>query len=157
MARFLIEQGIKSGDRVGLLFDKGVHTYVALLAVLKINAAYVPLDASFPNERIGFILEDAGVKAIVSMSAFREKLTGFAATQIFLDEAERMIDEKPAARLAAHELMPPEGSARLPDLHLRHHRNAEGRGDRARRASAISCGWPPRSTACGRATAAIRA
>src|SRR5262245_26192671 len=71
VARFLIEQGIKAGDRVALMFDKGVHTYVALLAVLKINAAYVPLDAGFPNERIGFILQDAGVSAIVTMSAFR--------------------------------------------------------------------------------------
>ena len=107
VARFLIEQGIKSGDRVALMFDKGVHTYVALLAVLKVNAAYVPLDASFPNERIGFILKDAGVSAIVTMSAFRDKLTGVAATQIFLDAAEGMIAEKPAARLAAHEVMPP--------------------------------------------------
>ena len=53
-----------------LLFDKTVETYVALLAVLKVNAAYVPLDASFPADRIAFILEDAGVKAIVSLSAF---------------------------------------------------------------------------------------
>ena len=107
VARFLIEQGIKSGDRVALMFDKGVHAYVALLAVLKVNAAYVPLDAGFPNERIGFILQDAGVSAIVTMSAFREKLTSFAATQVFLDAAERMIAEKSAARLAAHEVMPP--------------------------------------------------
>src|SRR5690242_7203994 len=107
VARVLIEQGIKSGDRVALMFDKGVHSYVALLAVLKVNAAYVPLDAGFPNERIGFILQDAGVSAIVTMAAFREKLTGFAATQIFLDAAERMIAEKPSARLAAHEAMPP--------------------------------------------------
>ncbi len=57
MARYLIEQGIKSGDRVGLMFDKSVETYVALLAVLKINAAYVPLDAGFPTERIRFILQ----------------------------------------------------------------------------------------------------
>src|SRR4051812_4793158 len=107
VARFLIEQGIKAGDRVALMFDKGIHTYVALLAVLKVNAAYVPLDASFPNERIGFILKDAGVSAIVTMSTFRDKLAGFAATQIFLDAAERMIAEKPSARLAAHEVMPP--------------------------------------------------
>src|SRR5258705_181535 len=106
VARFLIEQGIKSGDRVALMFDKGYNTYVGLLAVLKVNAAYVPLDASFPNERIGFILKDAGVSAIVTMSAFRDKLTGVAATQIFLDAAERMIAETPAARLAAHEVMP---------------------------------------------------
>jgi len=107
VARFLIEQGIKSGDRVGLIFDKSVHTYVALLAVLKVNAAYVPLDASFPNERIGFILKDAGVSAIVTMSAFRDKLAGFAVTQIFLDAAERAIGERSVARLAQHEVLPP--------------------------------------------------
>ena len=48
VARHLLDQGIKSGDRVGLLFDKTVETYVALLAVMKVNAAYVPLDPRFP-------------------------------------------------------------------------------------------------------------
>ena len=59
-ARYLLDQGLKAGDRIGLLFDKSVHSYVALLAVLKIGAAYVPFDAAFPTDRIGFILEDAG-------------------------------------------------------------------------------------------------
>ena len=77
VARFLIGQGLTSGDRVGLMFDKTADAYVALLAVLKINAAYVPLDAGFPNERIGFIVKDADVKAIVSMSPFRSKLGEF--------------------------------------------------------------------------------
>ena len=70
VARHLIDQGIEPGDRVGLLFDKSVETYVALLAVMKVNAAYVPLDPGFPTERIGFILTDANVKAVVSMSGF---------------------------------------------------------------------------------------
>ena len=60
LARHLIARGIRSGDRVALIFDKQVETYIALLAVMKVNAAYVPLDAGFPNDRIGFILEDAG-------------------------------------------------------------------------------------------------
>ena len=52
VARHLIEQGLKSGDRVGLLFDKTIETYVAMLAVLKVNAAYVPFDPrSDPNLR----------------------------------------------------------------------------------------------------------
>src|SRR5450759_3308733 len=40
-ARYLLEQGLKAGDRVSLLFDKSIHGHVALLAVLKIGAAYV--------------------------------------------------------------------------------------------------------------------
>src|SRR5688572_8321344 len=47
VARHLIAQGIRSGDRVGLIFDRSVETYIAMLAVLKANAAYVPLDAAF--------------------------------------------------------------------------------------------------------------
>ena len=65
-ARHLQQRGIKPGDRVALLMDKSFDTYVALLAVQKLHAAYVPLDKSFPHERISFILEDAGVRAIVS-------------------------------------------------------------------------------------------
>src|SRR4029077_10827497 len=61
-ARYLLDQGLKAGDRVALLFDKTIHRYVALLAVLKIGAAYVPLDSSFPSDRIAFMLEDAEVK-----------------------------------------------------------------------------------------------
>lgn len=49
LARYLRSQGIDSGDRIALLFDKSFNTYVALLAVLKVNATYVPLDASFPK------------------------------------------------------------------------------------------------------------
>ncbi len=84
-ARHLIAQGVKPGDKVGLLFDKGVDTYVALLAVLKANAAYVPFDGGFPNDRIAFILEDAGVTAMLSQSVFAEKVAEFAVPAIFLD------------------------------------------------------------------------
>ena len=103
VARYLIGQGIKAGDRVGLMFDKTVDTYVALLAVLKINAAYVPLDAGFPTERIRFILKDAGVKTIVSMSAFRTKLGELEAAQILLDVAAREIAGQARTRLSVAE------------------------------------------------------
>jgi non-ribosomal peptide synthetase component F len=103
VAHYLIAQGLTAGDRVGLLFDKSFETYVALLAVLKINAAYVPLDAGFPNERIAFILKDAGVGAIVSMSPFRAKLAEFGVKHIFLDAAQSDIDSMSAARLTEKE------------------------------------------------------
>jgi non-ribosomal peptide synthetase-like protein len=88
LARHLTDQGITAGDRVGLLFEKCVDTYVALFAVLKLNAAYVPLDAGFPVERMRFILADAGIKTIVSMSAFATKLDSLDARKVFLDQAD---------------------------------------------------------------------
>ena len=104
VARHLIDQGIAPGDRVALLFDKTVETYVALLAVLKAGAAYVPLDAGFPQERVAFILKDAGVKAIVSLSAFGAKLDAFGLPQILLDTAKGEIDRQAKGRLGPHEL-----------------------------------------------------
>ncbi|MGI9404434.1 MAG: Pls/PosA family non-ribosomal peptide synthetase [Hyphomicrobium sp.] len=107
VARYLAEQGIGSGDRVALLFDRSVETYVALLAVLKVNAAYIPLDASFPKERMGFILQDAGAKAIVSLSEFRATLDAFALPLIVLDNAKVEIDAKATGRLTESERTPP--------------------------------------------------
>ena len=102
-ARYLIDQGLRPGDRVGLLFDKSVHSYVALLAVLKIGAAYVPLDAGFPNDRISFILEDAGVKAIASVTRYDEKLAEFAVPKIFFDSAAPAMSQKSTSRLSREE------------------------------------------------------
>ena len=96
VARHLIDQGIKPGDRVGLLFDKSAETYVAMLAVMKVNAAYVPLDASFPVERISYIIADAEISAIVSMASFEQRLATLDARKVFLDQAKRAIDAEPS-------------------------------------------------------------
>ncbi|HKY86846.1 MAG TPA: Pls/PosA family non-ribosomal peptide synthetase, partial [Pseudorhodoplanes sp.] len=104
VARHLIAQGVTAGDRVGLLFDKSAETYVAMLAVLKVNAAYVPLDAGFPSERIRFILGDANIKTIVSTSAFADALDAFDVCTVFLDNAKHRIDALPGTRLNESEV-----------------------------------------------------
>src|SRR5438067_2091887 len=99
VARHLIDRGIRAGDRVGLLFEKSPETYIAMLAVMKVNAAYVPLDAAFPLERLRFIIADAEIKTIVSMSSFAERLAPLDVQKVFLDSAKRAIDKKDASRL----------------------------------------------------------
>ena len=96
LARHLLARGIKSGDRVALMFDRSPETYVAMLAVMKVNAAYVPLDAAFPTERVRFILRDANVSAIMSMSSFAKRLSGLQVDKIFLDSERPAIDAQAA-------------------------------------------------------------
>ena len=55
LARHLLGRGTGPGHRVALLFDDPVQAYVAMLAVLKAGAAYVPLDPGFPADRIAYI------------------------------------------------------------------------------------------------------
>ena len=156
VARHLIDRGITSGDRVGLLFDKTVEIYVALLAVLKVNAAYVPLDPGFPTERMRFILGDAGVKAIVSMSAFRGRLAEFDVASILLEPPKREISAKPRPASATPRRR--RRSISSATSSTRRERPATPRASSSStRASAISSGSPPSSTASGPATASTRA
>src|SRR5205823_10405364 len=55
LARFLVREGVRPGDRIGLLSDRAVDGYLGMLAVLKARAAYVPLDPSYPPDRLSYI------------------------------------------------------------------------------------------------------
>ncbi|WP_166213130.1 amino acid adenylation domain-containing protein, partial [Cognatiluteimonas telluris] len=66
LARYLRQQGVGGGQRVGICLDRGLDLVVALLAVLKAGAAYVPLDPAYPRERVRFMLADAQVALVLA-------------------------------------------------------------------------------------------
>lgn len=68
LARYLRQRGARPGDRVALLLDRASDSYVAMLAVLKLHAAYVPLDVGFPADRVRYIVEDSGATLVLSTS-----------------------------------------------------------------------------------------
>ena len=59
LAHLLAGQGVGPGQRVALLMSRSAEAVVAILAVLKTGAAYVPIDPALPAARIGFMLADA--------------------------------------------------------------------------------------------------
>lgn len=79
----LVRLGVRPGDRVGLWLPKSIDSVAAILGVLKCGAAYVPVDATAPAERGGYILANCEVAAIVVEEKFagalRAALAGFAA------------------------------------------------------------------------------
>jgi len=109
LARFLIRQGVRPGDRIGLLSDRAVDGYVGMLAVLKAHAAFVPLDASFPADRVAYIASDARVQLILTRSHLAARL-GPLADQVGLlcvDQAERAIYAERHEPLAPDEVAQP--------------------------------------------------
>jgi amino acid adenylation domain-containing protein/thioester reductase-like protein len=66
LARILVDKrGVARGDVVGVALDRSIDLIVAVLAVVKAGAAYVPIDPAFPAERVTHMVNDAGPKLVV--------------------------------------------------------------------------------------------
>ena len=107
LARFLVRRGVQPGDRIGLLFDRAVDSYVAMLAVLKAHAAYVPLDAAFPADRLAFITADAALRLVLTHSRLAGAGAGAGAGLICVDQAADLVAAEPAHRLGTDEVAAP--------------------------------------------------
>ena len=76
LAQLLATHGVGPGERVALLLSRSAEAIVAILAVLKTGAAYVPVDPVLPDARIAFMIEDAAVIAAITTSRLAERLGG---------------------------------------------------------------------------------
>jgi amino acid adenylation domain-containing protein len=66
LAHALRDRGARPGAFVAICLDRSLDLVVALLAVAKSGAAYVPLDPSYPPERLAFLIADAGARLVVT-------------------------------------------------------------------------------------------
>ncbi|NWE03700.1 amino acid adenylation domain-containing protein [Pseudomonas sp. IPO3749] len=74
LAHRLMEAGVGPDVLVGLAVERSIDMVVGLLAVLKAGGAYVPLDPEYPRERLAYMLEDSGVKLLLTQAHLREQL-----------------------------------------------------------------------------------
>ncbi|MFB8212218.1 amino acid adenylation domain-containing protein [Streptomyces sp. NPDC056010] len=95
LAHHLIGLGAGRGTRVGVCLDRGTDQITTLLAVLKTGAAYLPLDATHPTERIAFMAEDAGLTVLVTDSRLAVRLPETDATVLRLDTARAAVAARP--------------------------------------------------------------
>ncbi|NES88127.1 polyketide synthase [Okeania sp. SIO2B9] len=70
LAHFLQSRGLGSGQFVGICMDHSFEMVIGLLGIMKSGATYVPLDPSFPAERLKFMITDAGIQYILSTTKF---------------------------------------------------------------------------------------
>jgi amino acid adenylation domain-containing protein len=83
-----LQVDIKADDRIGILLPRTEWMLIAMLAVLKSGAAYVPVDPDYPAERIAYIREDSQCKVMID--------TDYVAS--FLDKAEEFNAQNPSYR-----------------------------------------------------------
>lgn len=76
LAHYLIENGVLLGDIVGIYFHSSIDAIVAIIAILKCGGTYLPLDPTYPMERISYYIVNSGVSYIVTHSSLRRDLCG---------------------------------------------------------------------------------
>ncbi|MGP4004852.1 non-ribosomal peptide synthetase, partial [Streptomyces sp. 8N706] len=89
LAHHLVALGAGPGSPVGLSVERGSATAVGLLGILRAGAAYVPLDPSFPDDRLAYMLADSGAGIVVGQSAVRDRLPAGDGLRIVDLDAER--------------------------------------------------------------------
>ncbi len=97
LAHLLAGQGVGPGGCVGLLLSRSAEAIVAILAVLKTGAAYLPIDPARPAARIGFMVADAAPIAAVTTTGLAERLDG--CELLVIDVNDPRIDTYPCTAL----------------------------------------------------------
>ncbi|MEU6411119.1 amino acid adenylation domain-containing protein [Microbispora sp. NPDC046933] len=118
LARHLVSLGASRGDMVGLCMDRSADLVVAVVAILKAGCVVVPLDAAYPPDRLRFMLQDAGVRTVVTARVLVERVAALAELFEGLTRVEVDADRSVIARAADHDLedgpedgLPPEAAA----------------------------------------------
>ena len=74
LAHLLKSKGIGPEDKVVILLPRMALVPIAMLAVLKSGAAYIPLDPEIPAERVNFIMQDAGAKLLITSDTILDRI-----------------------------------------------------------------------------------
>ncbi len=98
VARHLRSRGVGAGDRVGVCLPRSPESIAALLAVLKAGAAYVPLDPSYPADRLAYMVADSGARCVVTDSRHAGRLEDDVPA-VVLDQDAAAIARRPAGDL----------------------------------------------------------
>ncbi|MBA4259966.1 MAG: hypothetical protein C0446_12440 [Chitinophaga sp.] len=83
LARYLRSQfNIKPDTLIAICLDRGLSMIIGILAIMKANGAYVPIDPEYPQERICYILKDIDAQLVLTQSAFLSKLQTLTSAQV---------------------------------------------------------------------------
>lgn len=108
LARHLAGLGTGPGALVGVYLERSLDMVVALLAVWKAGAAYVPLDPAFPIDRLTFMMRDAALAAVVSSASLASALPAGSPLTLCMDTD--------AGLIAGHDCEPLEVAVTAGDL-----------------------------------------
>ncbi|MBD9425540.1 amino acid adenylation domain-containing protein [Pseudomonas sp. PDM15] len=105
LANLLVAQGVRPESRVGVSLERGNAMIVAMLAVLKSGGAFVPLDPDYPRERLSYMVEDSGLKWLITSSDLAKRLPLSSSVEpLYLDQLDLSAFDSSAPAVQLHPL-----------------------------------------------------
>ncbi|MGH9960190.1 MAG: non-ribosomal peptide synthetase, partial [Pyrinomonadaceae bacterium] len=95
LAHYLRKRGVGPQTLLALCLDRSAEMIVALLGVLKAGGAYLPMDPEYPGERLGFMVEDAGVSHLITTRDLMDCVPTKVPSLILLDADRESISAQP--------------------------------------------------------------
>ena len=114
LAHLLAGQGRARVQCVALLFSRSAEAIVAILAVLKTGAAYLPIDPALPAARIGFMVDDAAPIAAITTTGLADRLGGCDLLVIDVDDPAVDAQPTPHCRRRPRTISPTSSTPRAP-------------------------------------------
>jgi amino acid adenylation domain-containing protein len=99
LANYLKARGVGPEVPVAVCMERSPEMITALLAILKAGGAYVPLDPEYPNERLGFILDDVRAKVVVTLERLAERFSQHSRSVFCMDRDREGIVQQPRDNL----------------------------------------------------------
>ncbi len=100
VGRNLVKMGVRPGTLVGISLNRSFEMVIALLGILKAGAAYVPLDPTYPEQRLGFLVEDSQVNVVVTTHEFAELWKQYPVDTLAFDVESLSADAEDAGNLS---------------------------------------------------------
>ncbi|MGH9891566.1 MAG: AMP-binding protein, partial [bacterium] len=97
LAHRLQELGVRPEALVGIYVERSVEMMVGLLGILKAGGAYLPLDTTYPRERLAFMLADARVPVVLTQRPLLESLPTHQAQVVCLDTDGQVLEQESEA------------------------------------------------------------
>ncbi|WP_378741758.1 amino acid adenylation domain-containing protein [Nocardia brasiliensis] len=104
LAQRLRARGVGRGSFVGIHLERSADVVVAILAVLRAGAAYVPLDPMYPGDRIEFMIADSAARLVISHSSLASATAGAGPELLLIDEqADETVADLPLEKAEPHD------------------------------------------------------
>ncbi len=99
LARHLLSLGVKKGDFLGISLSRSFDLIIGILAIIKTGAVYVPIDVSYPFDRKSYIVQDTGMKVLLTHEADKKQFPEDTLQFLCLDTDKALFENYPGGNL----------------------------------------------------------